>query len=216
MRLSTSFLVASATLLAASTASALTTFNVTPSGPLSLLPDEQVTFDIRLSGGTGVFGLGASAWNYDDSVIDYVEGSGQSVASINNSICVPASGCFGGLANTLANPLVETEIGTSGSRVLIFNGVGLTATNSNPEDPGLDGVPGGNDAQIRITFRAVAPGTAFIDFGTGYNGDGEVLEGGVTDTSQNTRIAITVVPEPGTVLLMGLGLVGLAGAGRRK
>jgi hypothetical protein len=209
MRFSTSLIV-SATLLAASTASALTSFEVTPSGPLTLNPDEEVTFEIRITGGAGVFGLGASAWGYDEAVIDYVEGSGQSVASINHGVCIPPTGCFSGLSNSLVNPLVETEVQTSGNRVLFFNGVGLTPTNANADDPGLDGVVGGGDAQARLTFRAMAPGAAFIDFGTGYNGDGEVLEGGLTDTSQNTRIEINVIPEPGTALLMGLGLVGLA------
>ena len=214
MRLSSS-LMAFATFLAASTAGALTTFGVTPSGPQTLSPGAEITFSIRLSGGVGVFGLGASAWGYDESVIDFVDGSGQAVPSINHGVCVPSAGCFNGLANVLANPLAETSIGSSGNRVLIFNGVGLSATNSNAQDPGLDGVVGGNDAQIRVTFRAVAPGTAYIDFGTGYNGDAEVLAGGISDTTQNTRIGITVIPEPGTALLMGLGLVGLASAGRR-
>ena len=217
MRFSTSLLaVASATILAASTAGALTTFDVTPSGPHTLAPGDEITFSIRLSNGVGVFGLGASAWDYDESVIDYVDGSGEGVPSINHGVCIPATGCFSGLSNVLVNPLVETEIGTNGNRVLFFNGVGLTPTDSNPQDPGLDGVVGGNDAQARLTFRAVAPGTAFINFGTGYDGDGEVLEGGLLDTTQNTRIEIMVIPEPGTALLMGLGLVGLAAAGRRS
>jgi|JI102314A2RNA_FD_contig_101_498532_length_1621_multi_5_in_0_out_0_3 hypothetical protein len=217
MRLFTS-VIASAIFLAASAASALTSFTVvstTSSRPLDALQaGDTVTIGLRLTGGTGVFGLGASAYGYNESVIDFT--SGQSVASINHAVAIPAVGAFSGLTNTVAGNLSESSIGASGNRVLIFNGVGLTATNANALDPGLDGVVGGNDAQVRITFTATGAGTTVINFGTGYNGDGEVQAGGLTDTSANTAVSITVVPEPGTALLMGLGLAGLAAAGRKE
>ena len=214
MRLFTS-VIASAIFLAASAASAATVFNVTADRSTdNLNPGDTVTLSIRLTNGVGVFGLGASAYGYNEQVIDFTTGS--TVASINHAVAIPAVGAFSGLTNTLTNPLGETSIGSSGNRVLIFNGVGLAATNTNALDPGLNGAVGGNDAQMRITFTAVAPGTTTIIIGTGYNGDGEVLAGGVTDQSSNTSIAITVVPEPGTALLMGLGLAGLAAAGRKE
>lgn len=214
MRLFTS-VIASAIFLAASAASAATVFNVTANRSTNdLLPGETVILSIRLTNGVGVFGLGASAYGYNESVIDFTTGS--TVASINHAVAIPAVGAFSGLGNTLTNPLSESSIGSSGNRVLIFNGVGLTATNTNALDPGLDGAVGGNDAQMRITFTATGAGSTTIIIGTGYNGDGEVLAGGVTDQSSNTSIAITVVPEPGTALLMGLGLAGLAAAGRKE
>lgn len=214
MRLFTS-VIASAILLAASGASALTSFNlVAGSTNISLNPGEEVTIGIRLSGGTNVFGLGASAYGYNESVIDFVTGS--SVASINHAFAIPAVGAFSGLGNVLTNPLAESSIGSNGNRVLIFNGVGLTATNTNALDPGLNGVIGGNDAQIRLTFRAGVAGATVINIGTGYNGDGEVGAGGALDQTALTQITVTVIPEPGTALLMGLGLAGLAAAGRRE
>jgi hypothetical protein len=214
MRLFTS-VIASAIFLAASAASAATVFNVTADRSTdNLNPGDTVTLSIRLTNGVGVFGLGASAYGYNEQVIDFTTGS--TVASINHAVAIPAVGAFSGLTNTLTNPLSETSIGASGNRVLIFNGVGLTATNTNALDPGLNGAVGGNDAQMRITFTAIGEGTTNIIIGTGYNGDGEVLAGGVTDQSSNTSIAITVVPEPGTALLMGLGLAGLAAAGRKE
>lgn len=225
MRLFTS-VIASAIFLVASSASALTTFNVTTDSarPLNALnPGDTVTINIRLSGGTNVFGLGASAWGYNEAVIDFT--SGLAVSSINHAIALPAVGFFSGLTNTLvpapapgtvgSGPLAESAIGASGNRVLFFNGVGLTATASNIADPGLNG--SNTDAQFRLVFTAgQVEGTTVINIGTGYNGDGEVGAGGVTDTSANVALAITVVPEPGTALLMGLGLAGLAAAGRKE
>ncbi len=225
MRLFTS-VIASAIFLVASSASALTTFNVTTDSarPLNALnPGDTVTINIRLSGGTNVFGLGASAWGYNEAVIDFT--SGQAVSSINHAVAIPAVGFFSGLTNTLvpapvpgtvgSGPLAESSIGASGNRVLFFNGVGLTPTNSNAADPGLNG--SASDAQFRLVFTAgQVEGTTVINIGTGYNGDGEVGTGGVTDTSANVALAITVVPEPGTALLMGLGLAGLAAAGRKE
>lgn len=215
MRLFTS-VIASAILLAASGASALTSFNVVEgSTNLVLNPGQEVTIGIRLSGGTAVYGLGASAYGYNESVIDFVTGS--SVASINHAVAIPAVGAFSGLGNVLTNPLGETSIGANGNRVLIFNGVGLVATNTNALDPGLNGAVGGNDAQIRLTFRAGSVGgLTVINIGTGYAGDGEVGAGGSLDQTALTQISVSVIPEPGTALLMGLGLAGLAAAGRRE
>ena len=220
MRLFTS-VIASAVLLAASVGSAATSFDILSTetslgSPLSgLQPGETVTISLRITGGVDVYGLGASAYGYDESVIDFQ--SGQSVASINHATCIPSFGCFTGLSNQpSAQTHTETAIGASGNRVQIFNGVGLSATAYNPLDTGLDGVVGGNGAQVRITFVATGAGSAVINIGTGYNGDGEVLGGGVTNTNINTAVEVTVVPEPGTALLMGLGLAGLAAAGRRS
>jgi hypothetical protein len=183
-------------ILAAAAASAATTFSIvdvqtSQGNPLSALAvGETVTFGIRLSNSISVFGLGASAYGYDESVIDF--STGATVPSINHAVAIPAVGAFSGLGNTLTNPLVETSNGSSGNRVLIFNGVGLSATNTNALDPGLNGVVAGNDAQMRLTFVAMGPGTTQISIGTGYNGDGEVLAGGVTDQTSVTVLQLTV------------------------
>lgn len=71
-----------------------------------------------------------------------------------------------------------------------------------------------------IVFTATAGGTvdiaALLELGT--NPD-EITVATVSVTGAvgiGAPITITVIPEPGTALLMGLGLVGLAGAGRRR
>ena len=138
------------------------------------------------------------------------------MASIFHGVVIPAVGAFNGLGNTLTNPLAESSIGASGNRVSIFNGVGLQARAYNPLDPGLDGVIGGGDAQIRVTFVATGAGAASLMIGTSYDGDGVVGAGGRTYDSN--MLALTVIPgyapcpipEPTTSLLLGLGLAALA------
>ena len=44
--------------------------------------------------------------------------------------------------------------------------------------------------------------------------DGVVLAGGNTELALNATIVLGWVPEPGTALLIGLGLAGLAASGR--
>ncbi len=218
--------IASVLILATRGASALTQFAVTTDRPPdNLQPGDFITVGIRLSGGTNVFGLGASAYGYDESVVDFE--SGEAVSQINNAVIIGCVGCHvlsSGLYNYLVSraigvfsgPLGESSIGDNGNRVLFFNGVGLSATNSNPLDPGLDNVVGGGGVQFRLVFRAIDPGRTVIRIGTGYEGDGEVSWGGSVDTSSNVEVAITVVPEPGTGLLVGLGLAGLATSAARK
>lgn len=65
-----------------------------------------------------------------------------------------------------------------------------------------------------ITFRAVAPGTTSVGYflapaDTGAQGDSLVVGTSVT-------VTVNPIPEPGTALLMGLGLAGLGLAGRRS
>lgn len=218
-------LIATAILLAASTASALTTFNVTatihrngtvPHGFFPLYPGDTLTLDIRLSGGTNVYGLAASVWGYDESVIDFVRG--EAVSSINHAVSIPAVGAFSGLSNALvpappvpgpigSGALSESAIGANGNRVQFMSGVGVSATNSNPLDPGLDGTA--VDAQFRLVFTVLRGGSFVLNVGTGYPGDGEILAASV-DTSANVALVYTVIPEPGTALLTGLGLAGFA------
>ncbi len=188
---------------------------VTSNGsPLNALDvGETVTIRLRIIDSVGLFGLGASAWDYDEDVIDFT--SGQAVSSINHAVAIPGTGFFSGLTNTLvpapvpgtvgSGPLSESFIGVSGNRVLFFNGVGLTATNTNANDPGLDGTSA-SDAQALLVFTAIANGTTQIRLGTGYNGDGAVFAGGVTTQDDNTVINITV-PEPAT---LAAGLVAMA------
>lgn len=181
-----------------------------------------LTLGFRIEGDAddaGLFGLGASIYGYNEGVIDFV--SGEVVGSIFHRVAIPGVGAFEGLENSLVpgvgtvrtGPLSESSIGASGNRVQFFNGVGLTGRTFNALDPGLDGVVGGGDAQVRVTFQITGAGFTTLQVGTGYNGDGAVYAGGLLDTSTLLVFPIsligpgcTLTPEPNTALLLGLGL----------
>ena len=71
-------------------------------------------------------------------------------------------------------------------------------------------------AALCSTSRSQNPATVNLVFGIGQQGYDVVNAGGsLSGQWTNATAAITVVPEPGTALLMGLGLAGLAGVRRR-
>ncbi|MEZ4281998.1 MAG: hypothetical protein R3F21_20535 [Myxococcota bacterium] len=164
-------------------------------------------------------GLGAAIFGYDDGMVDFV--SGNAVASILHDVCIPGVGCFNGIDNQIggASPLFEGTV-ASGPYVQIFNGVSLTSrSGTGAQDPGLDGVLGGGDAQFRVTFAMSGPGTTTFFIGTNAAdpilGNAVVYAGGEVVDAINTSISL-ITPEPGTAVLMGLGFAALAATGRAR
>ncbi len=184
---------------------------VTSSGaPLDQLAvGDTVTVGLRIVDSVAVVSIGASVSGYDESIVDFEQGI--TVGSINHTTCIPSLGCFGGLDNTAAPNLIETDLGP-GPRVQFFNGTRLVpGSSANPLDPGLDGVLGGGDAQVRITFIATGLGSTTLDFGTGYLGDLVLLADSTITSAVGAQVHLTVIPEPGTALLILLGLAGMSG-----
>jgi hypothetical protein len=223
MRLFTSVLASVAMLFAASTASALVTFTTTQSSYDNLNPGDEITIDIRISnpGGGNVFGVGGAAFGWDNGVVNFVSGS--SVTEVLHNQCFTGVVCISGLTNQASGPRSEGPATPgSGRNVQIVNAIGTTPTTGAASDqsPGLDGAIGGGDAQFRLVFRAAAPGVTTIQIGTNIDdpilGNAVIGDGGAASNAANASVTVSVVPEPGTALLMGLGLAGLAMAGRRE
>lgn len=188
----------------------------------------EITIGFRIESDPGeqVFGFGLSAHGYDESVVDFTRG--WAVQSIFHAVAVPGVGAFSGLWNQLVDtssplgvvangPVLESALFSYGNRVLFFSGVGCCPTSQNPLDPGLDGVVGGGDAQVRLTFTVVGPGEVSILIGDDYPGDG-VVHYPLNDPRrlEDLRLTIdsdgqpTITPEPGAAVMIGIGLALLA------
>lgn len=188
----------------------LQVIGVSGADPGAMAVGETITVDVRVvADADPVFGLGVSAYGYDEAVVDYLDGSGEAVASIFHAVAIPPATAIAGLDNAIDNPLLESAIGANAQRVWIFTGTTLSPASAQALDPGLDGVVGGGDAQFRVTFHAVAPGATQIVFGTGYESDAVVLADGVETQAVSGIVAVTVlgttaVPSLQVILLYGL------------
>lgn len=97
--------------------------------------------------------------------------------------------------------------------VFIIRALASAITNGNGSlDPGLNlsfSGAGAVDASLMVT--ALTAGTFELTVGGTYSDGSNVL-----GIQQGATFTLNVIPEPGTALLMGLGLAGLAAAGRRS
>ena len=207
---------------------------VTGNGTVGYVEDgDTVTLNIRIENGTNedVAGLGIAISGYDagaigisgDNHLLFVGGSNSEALSEFN---IPTVGPVNGLI-----PTAVTQDGApfpffTELRVQAFDAVALDGSNGDGSlDNGVGGTgTGSGDYHMSVTFQAVAlgatplsPAVLTLDIGTGSFGNGAIQAGdGAVLPLNNALQTITVVPEPGTALLMGLGLAGLAAAGRRE
>jgi hypothetical protein len=236
MRLFVSLLTTAAMVFAATTASALTFSATATTGdgsPLNAITQgTSVTIQINVVAdpGDSINGLGADVYGYDGA-LSFVSGVATDV--IMADVRLPPAPVLcnygviarcdyswtGGLGNTqidTANLAESPANDGSQNRVTIFKGIDLDYlwgdSSIGVEQPGADGTTG--TTQFTVVFTASAAGSRDVIVGTGVDLGGVVTPGNIQ--ANNASIQLTVVPEPGTALLMGLGLAGLAAAGRRR
>ncbi len=202
--------------LSASAADALVTYTVratNQNGTLLvrgdvLVPGDRLQLDVTTTNdGSPVFGIGAAASSYSPDLAFF---SGATTAEVLSVICIPGTGCFGGLTNTGSTTFLEEIDHSAGVRVQFINAVSTTGTTQTGEiDVGVSGVPG--DPQSQLFFDVLSP-TVFDHQNTVHVGsladfgNAVLTTGGASDDWQT----VWVVPEPSTALLFTLGLVGLS------
>ncbi|MEM9176662.1 MAG: PEP-CTERM sorting domain-containing protein [Myxococcota bacterium] len=177
--------------------------NVSVSSPqLGYFPGDLVTIDIYIeTTGPEAQALGLRAADYDPSILT----SGTATIVPSSIFDFSPSIPFGGLNNS-ASGVEEAPGGPRpGWSINLFQGVsGTPAAGSGPEHFQITFIMGG----VGVTTINVGALSAYAD---AYGGGDNVVN--------NTSITIFTapgIPEPGTALLLGLGLMGLGATSPRR
>jgi hypothetical protein len=191
-------------LLGASTASALS-ISLSATTPTTILIGETVTVKLYLDTGveTQVTSVFTSVGNDNPSALSFTSGTSPGAILMNMStfegvprVSQPTTGVAGDAAGRVRAASFATATPT-GSGVSSANQLLATLIFTGDAAGSIDLAPllvtSGNPDEFTVATVSVA---------------GSVSLGG--------PVTITVIPEPGTALLMGLGLAGLAAAGRRR
>ena len=211
MRLFTSLIATAAILFSASTAFASATWTVSATasgGDLNAMAlGDTLTLDIKLetSAALEMIAIAGSVNNYDTGVVSVNSGASTVAANLLFAFIIPGTGSFNGVAN-LESGVADTSIQGPGQEDTFLSVLGTSGT-------GGDGTA--EAAQFQIVYNVIGAGTTTLRIGT-FADYADAFSGANDNVVNNTAVTITVVPEPGTALLMGLGLAGLAAAGRRE
>ena len=235
IRFTKALAVTAAALMLPTAASALgiSIVNVSESVANDLIVErgESITFDLVLENNTGelVTGLDILAFGYDETASVFptissgLTNTGGSVAS-EVFLPFPGGSTFG-LTNIVSVPTDRFTVNNLNPEVVrtqLFGGLNIGGTpGSGVNDVGIGGdLITNGDVHFQVTFTnipsQIAASNIDLQFGTNIDlAAVAVGAGGAILPFNNASINLTVIPEPGTALLMGLGLAGLASSRRR-
>jgi hypothetical protein len=192
--------------------------SVIGSSTVTVLPGEAFSFELAIDNASLTSTVGIDLTLSGMQAGGAVLTSGQSAVAHFTQFCSP-SACFGGL-NTIDNAFYNpSDLGASGAytpgddSALVANTISTSGATAGAGvgDPGLVGALNEPSA-LDVVMNLVAQNAGTLQlFLSGNYSDGTDVIG-----LSGPTLTVNVVPEPGTALLMGLGLAGLAGAGRRK
>lgn len=211
MRLFTSLIATAAILFSASTAFASATWTVVATssgGDLNAMAvGDTLTLDIKLemSAAAEMIAIAGSVNNYDTAIASVNAGASTVPAQLLFAFIIPGTGSFNGV-NNLESGVADTSVQGPGQEDTFLSILGTAGAGGN-------GVA--EAAQFQIVYNIIGAGTTTLRVGT-FTDYADAFSGASDNIVNNTGVTITVVPEPGTALLMGLGLAGLAAAGRRE
>lgn len=178
---------------------------------LSASVASAVSFTFQVASGAATPGSPLTLDIYFDTETEQVSGIFMSVYHAGNTASSVANEAFifvGGLPVLPfgAAPVANKKVGESGDWNYALSPPSVMAPGSGPVKIGSISFASLNPGDIRIGISS--------DGGAVTGAAGVILdENGLDLVSYET---ITVVPEPSTALLLGLGLVGLGVAGKRK
>jgi hypothetical protein len=152
---------------------------------------------------------------------------GAVTSEILSEVHVPTVGSFDGLANVRTAPeelWFVDNFNPQALRTSLFAGASLSPKSADGSfDMGIGGgLVSDGDVHFQVSFLAspdIAAGiqTITLNFGTDASvGAVAIGADGVHLPFSNDSYTLNMIPEPGTALLMGLGLAGLAAAGGRR
>ena len=223
MRLSMINMIAAVLLFAATTATAVE-LSVLSAATVTVTQGDSITIDIALDNASETSNNGVVATLTGLNAAGAVVLSGQSASAgpgvpVHFTSFCTLSTCFGGIVSNDGGGFAPSDLsaganyfGAGDDDVVLIQALAFSpGSGTGASDPGLAGVFGSHDprdATITLQINGL-PGAYVLTLGGFYSSGGN-------QPIATSGITVTIVPEPGTALLMGFGLAGLANAGRRE
>jgi hypothetical protein len=199
----TLFLTMTLVLFGASSASAINVFMGAPSATTLNVGDTfSIQYRLNTEGETHITSIFTSVFA-DPAIFSYVSGTSPGFILLDPT--------YGELLSRATQPVPVTNPADPAPVG------GVHAGNFATTNPAGSGVASAAQLLATLVFQAIAPGTTVIGAQPVSGDDLTVSQASVIgEVTWTDSAPITVIPEPGTALLMGLGLAGLGLAGRRN